>query len=525
MVNRSAAAAVGIFLLVASVYVLASPGRIDIIDGQYRFEVARNLLDIGSPQIRDRYLGGGATRGRGGRYYVGYGLAGSVVSLPLVGAGRAGDASGAASIDRQQFFFSLTSPALGAATAALLFVFYLTLGVSRRSAFLWTMVAAFATLAFPAATSVFDQVQHSFFVLAACFFAFLGARRDSVPLAAAGGLALAVLVNFQEAYAIFFPTLGLATFAAARPAAGQQRRALIRYVVFMGVGGLGLLAWAGINYVRFEHVLFSGKGVNHPAVLGDPLVGLTALLFSPGKSIFLYSPPVLLALFGVRELFRRERRLALATLTASLAHLALVSSLSFFAGDWCWGPRYFVPILPLLALGLPMFQVRARSDRVLLPVLVAAGLAVQVMAISVDHHRFFYERGLPAFFWDGNPQFYFRESALLNRPGEILEAIRHGVPPEADAFRPGPYPDLLTYAVFGGWTAGEPMEFTGPTAFFWPAREWMRRFQVFWLPRPWPLWMSNVPRGERPINVEIGTGILLAVALTGALAVRHALVH
>ncbi len=69
------------------------------------------------------------------------------------------------------------------------------------------------------------------------------------------------------------------------------------------------------------------------------------------------------------------------------------------------------------------------------------------------------------------------------------------------------------------------MEFTGPTAFFWPAREWMRRFQVFWLPRPWPLWMSNVPRGERPINVEIGTGILLAVALTGALAVRHALVH
>lgn len=521
--SRSPAVPAGVFLAVLSVYCLAGPGRIDIIDGQYRFDVARSLLDRGSLEVRDPYLRGGTAKGRDGRHYVGYGIAGSVVSLPLVLAGRAGDAAEALSIDRQQFFFSFTSAVFGAATAALLFVFYRTLAVAPGAALLWTIIAAFTTLAFPAATSVFDQAQHGFFVLAACFLAFVGARRESLWWTAAGGLALAVAVNFQEAYVVLFPTLGLATLSAEHASVDQRRRSLTRFVVFIAVGGLGLLLWSAVNYIRFEHPFFSGKGVGHPAVLGDPLVGLTALLFSPGKSIFLYSPPIALALFGLRELFRRERRLAFAVVAASLALIGVVSSLSFFAGDWCWGPRYFVPILPLLALGFPMYRMRTRSDRVFAPALVAAGLVVQLLAISVDHHRFFYERGLPAFFWDGNAEFYFRESALLDRPGELLTSLREGVPPEADAFRPGPYPKLLTYAVFGGWERGRPMKVAEPVFFFWPAKQWMRQFQVFWLLRPWPLWMSKIAPHERFIDVRTATAILIAFGVTGIAAIRYGL--
>ena len=306
---------------------------------------------------------------------------------------------------------------------------------------LWTAVGAFATLAFPAATSVFDQTQHAFFVAAACYLAFLAARRDSMRLAIAGGVALAILVNFQETYAILFPTIGMATLAAPGASPEQRRRSLERYIVFMFVGGIGLLVWAGLNNFRFGSLLLSGKGGgNHPSPYGNPLIGIAGLLFSPGKSIFLYSPPTVLALLGLWNLSRGERRLGQAIVATAAAYLALISSLSFFGGDWCWGPRYFVSILPLLALGFPFLRFDTTPRRLAVGTLLVSGLAVQFLGISIDQHPFFYGRSLRPFFWSTDRSFYFRESALFARPAELLTRMRDGVPREAELFRPGPYP-------------------------------------------------------------------------------------
>src|SRR4029077_5768192 len=134
----------GVFLLCGAVYGAVGPGRIDMIDGQYRFEVAKNILDYHSVQIGDVYLGG-AVHGVLGEYSS-YGISGSLVALPLILVSRV---LGAPAIDRDQFFFSFTSSLFGAATAALLLLFYTRLGVEPRRALAWTLVAAFATLFFP----------------------------------------------------------------------------------------------------------------------------------------------------------------------------------------------------------------------------------------------------------------------------------------------------------------------------------------------------------------------------------------
>src|SRR5262245_29043997 len=103
------AAAAGVFPLVFAVSAAAASARIDIIDGQYRFEVAKNLLESHSLQIRDPFLPG-ASQGIGGRYSP-YGISTSVLALPLL---VAADSTGALSTERRQFFFSLASPILGA---------------------------------------------------------------------------------------------------------------------------------------------------------------------------------------------------------------------------------------------------------------------------------------------------------------------------------------------------------------------------------------------------------------------------
>jgi len=226
--------ALGLFLVVSAVYMAAGSGRIDTIDGQYRFEVARNLAEDGSIKIVDPFLGF-AINGIGGAYSP-YGISPSIISLPLVYLAYL---SGPESQDRQQFFFSFTSAIVAAGAAPMLFLFYTALGVHARPAIGWTLVASFATLTFPVAATVFDQPQHGFFVLCACFLAFLSARRNSIALAAAGGAALAVLVNYQETYIVVFPTLAVAVLDSSQVSSAGARRAFERCAVFLLVGGLG----------------------------------------------------------------------------------------------------------------------------------------------------------------------------------------------------------------------------------------------------------------------------------------------
>ena len=42
-------AALGVSLVLLGLYVLTSPGRIDMVDGQVRYEVARNWIDRVAP--------------------------------------------------------------------------------------------------------------------------------------------------------------------------------------------------------------------------------------------------------------------------------------------------------------------------------------------------------------------------------------------------------------------------------------------------------------------------------------------
>jgi hypothetical protein len=164
--------------------------------------------------------------------------------------------------------------------------------------------------------------------------------------------------------------------------------------------------------------------------------------------------------------------------------------------------------LPLLALGLPFIEARTVRARLTVRTIVVLGVLIQLLGISVDHHRFFYQRSLRTFFYYTDRSYYFRHSALLARPGELWETIRDGVPSEAEMFRPGPYSNRLTYAVFGGW--GHP-ELPPPL--------WMRRYRVFWLPRPWPLWMRTIPPSERPVDMTHAEAILALMVLVGGIAI------
>ncbi len=45
---------------------------------------------------------------------------------------------------------------------------------------------------------------------------------------------------------------------------------------------------------------------------------------------------------------------------------------------------------------------------------------------------------------------------------------------------------------------------------------WMRSFAVFYLPRPWPLWMERIPPPDRPFPLAPAAALVALVGAAGA---------
>ena len=531
----------GIFLLVVGIYGLSGPGRIDMVDGQIRFDVAYNWLATGRPVVTDDWIGPlMGVPGRDGHRYSFYGAPASVFGMPLVWAGIH---SGAHDVQLSQFLFSLTSSLFGAAIAPLLFLFYLELGATVRRAFAWTMVSSFATYVWAISSSTFDNAQHAFFALAAVYFGFLSGRRKSAAYAVLGGLMAAVLFLYQEYFLLIIPIFALPTLGwkslvitdpevkgkptiivsqvvsavqrtfraaltlvrSAWEGPGESRSACLRYCLFLAVVGVGVALSLAYNDLRFGSWFSNGKITKaYPPLFGNPLAGLSTLLISPGKSVFLYSPTLVLGILGIRQLWRRAPELATTVVMASLTLVLFISLIACAGGDWCWGPRYLTPLLPLWALAFP-FLPDFKLKRGLVFAIVLLGIAVQGLALSVENQRFFFEQGLNDFFWAEDPWFYMKQSALFTRVGEVA-TLGEGVPPTARAFNSVPRRDWVTYSLLG----------PPPNVSRDLAPQWIRNYKIFFLPRPWPLWMSTLPTAMRPIDVETWLVGLLSIIATGA---------
>jgi hypothetical protein len=114
--------------------------------------------------------------------------------------------------------------------------------------------------------------------------------------------------------------------------------------------GLAILLW--YNLARFGTPLATGYASEASLFTTPLLVGLHGLLLSPGKSVLLFAPPLLLALPGAVVLWRRgERGAVLLALGLFLSHLLLYAGWGEWQGGGVWGPRFLLPVVaPLLAL-------------------------------------------------------------------------------------------------------------------------------------------------------------------------------
>jgi len=254
----------------------------------------------------------------------------------------------------------------------------LLLGYNKKAAIFSSLVLAFATMHFHYSVSTQEQTQVSALLVLAVLLMVKYYQRWRFVYAWLFCVVLGMCLIFRFASAVM--VLPLYLVAAVSDVFSSDKKVLsktIRKWFFAGVLGTGgfIIICGWYNYMRFGSVFESGYSLVAATVLGGhgmfesaPLPTLAAMLFSPGKSIFLYNPVLMLLPVCIWSFYRRHKTVALAIIAVIISNFAFYSFSTTWAGDYAWSIRYQVPVLPFLIL--PLVSLFSRPMKTVIKTLI-----------------------------------------------------------------------------------------------------------------------------------------------------------
>ncbi|MBN1602996.1 MAG: hypothetical protein JW915_15410 [Chitinispirillaceae bacterium] len=137
-----------------------------------------------------------------------------------------------------------------------------------------------------------------------------------------------------------------------------------------------------LNQYRFGSYFNFGYGLEQRMFTTPILIGLFALITSPSKSMFLFSPLLILALAGLFKAISEKKRFHITIIILLVSNLFFYSSWHDWHGGWSWGPRLIVPVTILMHLYLPYFfySFRLRSENLFQT--IKSGIVIVLLLFS-----------------------------------------------------------------------------------------------------------------------------------------------
>jgi hypothetical protein len=375
--------ATGLFFGVLLIYLAVAQCQFQIYDTQAMMGVTKNLVNHGSL----------ASSGAGfavSTNYAPYGIAVSLLAVPAYALSK----------------WTGNFPALGSMVDPLLTALSVVLLYRIARALDWRpgygVIAAVSYGLFSMAVWYSTELLSEPGVVLCALVIMWGLIRWSQGLAMAPlwiGLAAGCALQFRSdsSFTVWIALLATPLFV---PWSVLRAKRTLLLVFGPLVVSLGLLGW--YNELRFHKWLVGTYGP-HGGFITPLAHGLDGLLLSPGKGLFLFNPLTALGVVGVVLLVIGPARVANRPFGV-LCLLLVVPRVLFFA-KWSiwdagsvWGPRFLLPVVPVLSLTLvPVLQAthprRLTGVAVRVVAVLLAGLAAFVNFLSI---RLFYGAWLGA---------------------------------------------------------------------------------------------------------------------------------
>lgn len=258
---------------------------------------------------------------------------------------------------------SWVNPLVTALTGALVFATARRLGLTAG----WAVIAA---LAYGVASPAAAYARYDFsqplagLALTATVWALIdanGGRPRRSLLLAAGGL-IAMIVTRPELI-VLIAWIAVWLLVGARSRGPRAVSTAVGMVAAAVIAGAALYFW--LNHLRFGDWSQTG----HPALsrLFRPswtaaLEGALGLLVSPGRGVLVFFPLAWLAVPGLVRLIRERHPAGFLWSGLIVVALALYAPYRGWWGGWNWGPRFLLPLLPVLSLAAAFWAFRGRQS-------------------------------------------------------------------------------------------------------------------------------------------------------------------
>lgn len=356
-----------LFLLLSAL----SPGNIPG-DTAIRWSVARQLAQTGSAHIEDHVATRYHAQGLDGKRYSFWGIGQSLLFYPFAQISRllqsaAGINPKTADLFAQFLISVFLFPAIATLGTWAFYRLLLQMGYSRYASFVSAGLLAVATMMLHYGVCTHEQSQVALLLILALWC--LVKNRKSPGFIYAWCLCLALGIGLMFRISSVVMALPIFLTASIQEVTAASRNAKMKCAckwLSAGILGTGIfvvfLLWQ--NYTRFGSIFENGYGIAAKTMFGgtgafesSPLQALCGMLFSPGKSIVLYNPLLLLIPFVFFGFAKTHKTVTIAALGAIIGNMLFNSFHTTWAGDYAWSCRYQAAVLPLLALPLvELFQ-------------------------------------------------------------------------------------------------------------------------------------------------------------------------
>ncbi len=399
-----------VFGFLCVVYIITTRGVSDLGDAETYFVITQSIVEHGRVDLPPEagiteqvFNPRGIIVSPDGRKYSQYWLGYPIFQVPWYLAGKlVGNVVGsfAPRLDAFSRFWprlavNLAGGFVTAATGAVLFVLLVTLGISRSYSAATALIYGLATYAWPySKIGFFEPFMGLALIFCLLMLVWFDRRQASLGYVLGFAFALGWGTATKPSLVLAWPPLLIYLLVVMRRGTGGRSPRWQKQWLTAGAVIVGLAPWVIVclwyNWVRTGSYLDPGYPAGNFApclALGHYVPGLVAHLVGPARGFFIYSPAVILLFWGLAGAWRDYRPLTMVVVAISLLFWGAFAARRLW-GFWCWGPRYLLPITPLVMIlvaeGLRRLWASRRGKKAVVA-LLAVSLAVQLLAIIVPY--------------------------------------------------------------------------------------------------------------------------------------------
>lgn len=291
------------------------------------------------------------------------------------------------------FLAKLSASVIASLSGVLFYLTMLKMTASQRFALLSALCYSLATSTWTiSAQGLWDHTSGQFFN-AAALFCVISARDDKRYLIPCGAAcALAVTSRWNN----LIPVLAISAYILFAYRKEAWKFLLFPLVISIWHLSLNLAHFGSI--VGGAEVLLKQTSVRQGIFggwSGSFTEGLAGVLISPSRGLIIFSPWLIFCFAGIIQVWRRnEDHLFKYISVGILFTILFFSKYTIWWGGLCYGPRFFVDIMPFMCIYIYFLRdqiIKMRSVRSLLVLFVVLSLVTQIIGAFCYSFSWYYE--------------------------------------------------------------------------------------------------------------------------------------